>query len=400
MHWNLPEPKRIVGLISGTSYDGVDAALVEVRGAGAETGWRLLAFDGLSFSGKLRERLGRVVSRETVCLEEVAKMHVLLGEVFSDAAKAAARKAGVPMESISLIASHGQTVCHRPTPEQAMGYDVAATLQLGSAAVMAERTGATVVCDFRARDMAAGGTGAPLVPFADFLMFRSESVGRICLNLGGIANVTALPAGASPGAVLGFDTGPGNSLLDVLAERVSGGREMYDHEGRRAASGRVRKKLLTELMKNPYLAQPPPKSTGRGEFGESLVSWMFTRAPGAPFEDMLATAARFTVESVARALEDFVLPRERFRELVVSGGGLRNTHLMALLRERLDLTVRTSDELGVPADAKEAVAFALLGNETMAGRAGNVPSATGARRAVVLGSIVPGRGFFGTEGEP
>lgn len=394
MRWNLDEKKLIIGLMSGTSFDAADAALVEVRGAGTQTAWKLAAFESLPFSKKLRERLALVVSRETVNLAQLSQAHFLLGDVFADAAKAVAKKAGVALEDIALIASHGQTVCHVPDAEETMGYRVASTLQIGCAAVIAERTGATVAYDFRARDIAAGGTGAPLVPFADYLLFRSPDAGKICLNVGGIANVTAIPAGASPENVVAFDTGPGNTLLDLAARRVSGGQETCDYEGRRAATGKVDKRLLEELLGNPYFSKKPPKSTGREEFGEKLLDWIFLRAPKLSFDDMLATLTAFTAESISQALETFVLPKDRYREIIASGGGVRNVHLMKLLRERLGVTVRTTDEFGIPVEAKEALAFALLGNETMAGGCGNLPSATGAARAVVLGSIVPGRGFF------
>jgi anhydro-N-acetylmuramic acid kinase len=395
MFWDIRAKKLVAGLMSGTSCDGVDVALAEVRGTGETLEWKLLAFETFPYGEAMLARLGDVVSKETVSLHKLSQIHALLGEVFADAVRALCERCARPLETLDLIASHGQTVWHAPLRETMLRYEVASTLQLGSPAVLAERTSVTVLSDFRSRDMAAGGGGAPLVPLADWLLFRSPDRGRLCLNIGGMANVTALPAGADSGGVRAFDTGPGNSLLDELARRSSGGAHRYDPEGRFAASGKVHRDLLRQMLAHPYLKQPPPKSTGREEFGETYVNWLLQRAGSLPFPDLLATASAFTAESIALAVENFLLPGARYSEVVVSGGGLRNLHLMRTLRERLHgLSFVESGSLGVPPEAKEALAFALLANESMAGRPGNLPSATGASRPAVLGSITPGRNFF------
>ena len=381
-----------IGLMSGTSCDGVDAALVAIRGRGRATRVELRAFETYPYSRTVRTLLAAVSEPATGTVDLVCRANALVGELFADAAGAIAERAGVPLRRVALIGSHGQTIQHLPAPKALAGRRVAATLQIGEPSVIAERTGVTTVADFRPRDVACGGQGAPLVPYVDYLLFRHRRRGRVLLNIGGIANVTWLPPACAPSDVLAFDTGPGNLLLDALAGRLTGGRRAFDRDGALAARGAPAGPLLRRLMRHRYLRKPPPKSTGREQFGAAFASALLDGAAGLPPADLLATATAFTAASIRDACERFVRPRGAIAEVIASGGGCHNRTLMALLAERFaPVPVRTSDELGIPADAKEAVAFAILAHETLAGRPGNLPSATGARRPAILGKIVPGK---------
>ena len=281
---------------------------------------------------------------------------------------------------------------HLPTPVTITGIPVRGTLQVGEPAVIAERTGITTVASFRARDMAAGGQGSPLVSFVDFLLFRNRSRGRLVLNIGGVASLTAIPASAPADRVVGFDTGPGNMVIDGLVSHMTGGRESFDHGGRYARGGRASDDLLARLLDHPYLLLPPPKSCGREEFGRPLLDSILKDSGALPPKDLVATLTRFTAESIAFACRRFVMPHNVYEEAIVSGVGARNDFLMEQLRSAIpELSIKQSDEYGLPAGAKEAVAFAILANETLHGHPGNLPSVTGAARPVVLGTIVPGR---------
>jgi anhydro-N-acetylmuramic acid kinase len=272
------------------------------------------------------------------------------------------------------------------------GIATRSTLQIGEPAVIAERTGCTVVANFRARDLAAGGQGAPLAPYGDYLLLTDPHRPRIVQNIGGIANLTYLPPGAKPEQVLAFDTGPGNALIDAAAFAMSQGHERYDRDGRRAAAATMNEALLSALLEHPYLALPPPKSTGRELFGPSLVEAMRTRR--GRDDSLIATLTRFTVESIAQAYECWLPPLTPETQIILSGGGARNPTLVGWLTERVrPATIHLSDALGLPIDAKEAILFALLGAETVRGRPANLPSATGATHPVILGQIVPGRGW-------
>ena len=384
------EERLIIGLMSGTSYDGVDAALVEVRGSGLGTRVELHAFATFPYPAAVRRLVAEVSSPTGGTVDRVCQANFLLGELFAEAALGVARQAGVPIGRVALIGSHGQTIHHLPEPAALCGRRVASTLQIGEPSVIAERTGVTTVADFRPRDVACGGQGAPLVPYVDYLLFRHRTRGRLLLNVGGIANFTWLPPRCRPEQVVAFDTGPGNMLLDALAGLASKGRQRFDRDGAMAAKGTVDQRLLRQLLRHPYFRRKPPKSTGRELFGLPFAEWLL--GEGAT-EDVLATATALTALSIQQAFERFVKPLGRADELIASGGGCHNRALMRALAEVFaPIPVRTTDEFGVPVDAKEAVAFAILANETMAGRPGNLPSATGARRRAVLGKIVPGRG--------
>ncbi len=381
--------RRVIGLMSGTSADGVDAALVDVGIEAA--GVRLIAFTGLPYPPELRREILDVSDAGCGAVDRICRLHAVLGEWFARAAFNVCREAGTEMSTVDLIGSHGQTVHHLPAAYSAFGVVTRSSLQIADPCVIAERTGVTTVADFRARDLAAGGQGAPLVPLVDYLLFRSGREGRVLLNIGGISNVTVLPAGCGPDDVLAFDTGPGNMLLDALAEDITGGRLAYDADGSIAASGDVSDSLLGELMRHPFLKVAPPRSTGRETFGAALVRDILSWRGRLRDEDLIATATAFTARSIADALERFVLPVSPIGRVAVSGGGVRNPVLIKMLRAALpDIDVCHSDALGVPGDAKEAIAFAVLANATVEGRPGNLPAATGASGSVVLGVVAPG----------
>jgi len=324
---------------------------------------------------------------------EISQLDFLLGETAARAILRACRRFGVPLKRIDLAGSHGQTVYHQGERKLFARHRLASTLQLGEAAVIAERTGLPVVANFRPRDIAAGGQGAPLVPYVDYLLYRHPRRGRAALNIGGIANVTAIPANATPEEVIAFDTGPGNMLIDAVVERVTGGHQRFDRSGALAAAGRPNDKLLRRLLQHPYFRRRPPKSTGREEFGHAYAEQFLRVTKGTPAADRVRTATELTVRSIAGAFERFILPRMSIHDVVLGGGGARNKFLVRRLQESLpDLHFVPAGRLGVEEKAKEAFAFAVLAYQTWCGEPGTLPTATGARRAVVLGTIVPGRG--------
>jgi len=382
--------KLVIGLNSGTSVDGVDAVIVEIRGKGERTKIRLIASDTLIFSDRAREFILRIAKEETGSFSDLSQLNFFLGELFARSALHIIKKAGLSPSDIDLIGSHGQTVRHLPSVSRIAGVKVRSTLQLGEPAVIAERTGITTIADFRVRDMAAGGEGAPLTSYTDYLLLRDKKRGRIALNLGGIANITAIPAKASEEDVIAFDVGPGNILLDAFIARVSGGSSRYDQDGGFAARGKPDEKLLSELLKHPFLERTPPKTTGREEFGEDYLNWIIEMGRGLSFFDIAATLTLFTVKAVALAIRRFVLPYHPFSQLIVSGGGAKNRYLIELLKDELpELTIIPSDKVGIPVDYKEAIAFAILANEAISGVPANLPQVTGAERKVILGKIVP-----------
>jgi len=392
---------KVIGLMSGTSADGVDAALVEIASGGALPGLHLVAYETLAYPLGLRERILVVASGGST--QDVCHLNAYLGELFAEAAVQVAQRAGVPLADVHLIGSHGQTIHHLPVPRQDGTHTVRSTLQIGEPAVIAERTGVTTIADFRPRDMAAGGEGAPLTPIVHHALFAHPERGRVILNLGGIANLTVLPARSDLSSVTGFDTGPGNVLLDEFV-RVTGLSPLgYDEDGRLAAGGQVQRNLLEELLQDPFVRRPPPKSTGREVFSPAFIQEFLRKldVARASSPDGLATLTAFTTEAVARNLREFVLPKVEVREVVVTGGGARNPFLMRRLTEALpQCAVTPVDALGVPARALEAMAFAWLAYLTATGRPGNLPVVTGARGSRVLGCIVPGRGFRGLGDQP
>jgi len=383
--------KYVVGLMSGTSADGIDAVVAEISGGGLGLKVRLVAQRQQAFSGALREKILRISLHGTVA--EICELNFELGGHFAKSAAQVIRKAGLKLGDVALIGSHGQTVHHLP------GARLPSTLQIGEPAVIAERTGITTVADFRVRDVAAGGQGAPLVPYVDWVMHTDKERPRILQNIGGIGNLTFLPPKAGLEQVRAFDTGPGNMVIDAVAGILSHGRLRFDRNGAWAARGKVNEKLLKELMRHPFIRRSPPKTTGREEFGEEFVARLMAQARRTRLadEDVLATATAFTAESMADCYRRFVMrgiPRNKLPllQIILGGGGAKNSALLRMLAERVaPAAVLTQDDLGWSNSAKEALAFAVLAHETVHGRPANVPSATGARRAVVLGKIVPGR---------
>lgn len=379
-------PKLVVGLMSGTSLDGIDAALLRVWGEGTATRFEQLAYLEQPFPPMVRSMLLRNSHPESSRVDELTRLNMMLAHLYADAVRAVARKAGVPMRRIDLIGSHGQTVHHLPRAVRIAGKEIRATLQIGDPSALATLTGIPTVGNFRTADMAAGGQGAPLVPYFDWLVFSSESLNRILLNIGGIANITALPAGCDANGVLAFDTGPGNMVVDGLMKHFYGRR--YDRDGRVASRGTVIPDLLAWLSKHPYLRMNPPKSTGRELFGREFVGSILRKTRGKPPADIIHTAALFTPLAVYDAYTRFVKKRMHVNEIIVSGGGARNRFFLESLRELFGgVRVETAGEEGMNADAKEAICFAVLANETLAGRPANMPRVTGASRPVVLGCI-------------
>ena len=380
----------IIGLISGTSADGIDAAVVEINGdssgAPPSLDWRLLAFTEFPYPPDLRARLFAAFDPAQSTVDKLCALNFALGHAFADAALAAIEAANLTAEQVDLIGSHGQTVWHIPD-----GPD-ASTLQLGEAAVIAERTGITTISNFRTRDMAAGGQGAPLVPFLDKLLLTHATRTRAAQNLGGIGNVTFLPPDSSDEQPFAFDTGPSNVLIDAALSRLTDGAQTYDRDGALAAQGRPAADLVERWLADPYFQQPPPKTTGREYFGPAYEERLAAEATHLSREDYVATLTAFTAQSIARAYRDF-LPQQP-DQVIASGGGVRNPTLLHFLRDALHpAELLTSDELGLDSAAKEAIAFAVFAHETWHGRPSNLPAATGASRAVVMGSITPGRIF-------
>jgi anhydro-N-acetylmuramic acid kinase len=391
-HKRSDKPMLVLGIMSGTSADGIDIALARISGAPPKLNAKLLNHATVPFPPKVRAAILRIAGGASTNTEELSQMNFLLGELFADAAIKACRKFRVPLARISLIGSHGQTIYHQGKPRLAFGTrKVASTLQIGEPAVIAARTEVATVADFRPADMAAGGQGAPLVPFVDYLLYRHPRIGRVALNIGGIANVTVIPAGAAPRDVFAFDTGPGNMILDALVRHFTHGREKFDRNAKIAASGRAMPALLDIILqKDPYFSQRPPKSAGREQYGETyaqrFISWgkKHHERP----QDLIRTATALTSLSIVDAWHRFIAPRARINQLIVAGGGAHNPLVMAQLSAALEgVEVIPSSVLGVPEDAKEAFAFAMLAYETFHRRAANLPAATGARRPAILGKI-------------
>ena len=375
--------------MSGTSVDGVDAALVELRRSPEKLRVRLLAFVSSPYPHAVREQILRLAGGQPVSVGELSQLNFLLGELFAAAALQVCRRGGVALKRLSVIGSHGQTIYHQGAPTHAAGQRISSTLQIAEPSVIAERTRLPVVADFRTADIAAGGQGAPLVPMVDYLLLRDDREGRVVLNIGGIANITVIPAHAKPEDIFGFDTGPGNMVIDMLVRHFTRGRKTYDAGGQRAASGKPIEPLLAQLLRLPFFRRQPPKSAGREQFGSEFVQQYFLSRRDACFEDLLRTATELTAHSIAGAIKRFALPRAKVQRLIVSGGGAHNRLLVSRLAELLpDLAVDLSDKYGLPVDAKEAIAFAVLADRTLHGLPGNLPSVTGARRRVVLGKLV------------
>lgn len=376
-----------IGLISGTSKDGIDAALVKLKGSGVDTKVELVKFTCVPYSTEVRDRLDDLLPSCTV--QKISDLNFLIGEEFADAAQAVASEAGCDIGEVDLIGSHGQTVFHNP-PLRKDG--VPSTLQIGETSVIAERTGVTTVGDFRTRDIACGGEGAPLVPYFDYLLLSEKDRVKIAQNIGGIGNSTVVTENIED--VIAFDTGPGNMLMDKVISLATKGREGYDESGKLASKGVVKSELLTELMTEPYYTLPPPKTTGEELFGSEKAAELYSMVEkgSVTLPDLLQTLLTLTVETIAQSYEKFIFPKWQVSEIVFSGGGCKNPVLMYKLRDRLNgYECTTTDNYGIPSEAKEAVAFAVLANELVSGNKTNMPRVTGASSWVPMGKIVLGR---------
>lgn len=390
----MKNPKLVVGLMSGTSLDGVDAALVRIVRSEQDCSVQLEHFITNPYPEEVRQALLRVASGQPVSAGFISHLGVLLGRLYSEAIKDVCRAAAVPLDRVDLIGSHGQTIFHQSDPGDFCGRPVASTLQIGEAAVLVEETGVTTVSDFRPGDMAAGGTGAPLIPLVDFLLFRDAQRGRVLLNLGGIANLTLLPPACGIDQIQAFDSGPGNMVIDALVRRLDADSPGFDAGGRLALSGRPVPALLESLLSDPYFRRRPPKSAGREQFGEAFVERMLAASGSSGAPDLVCTAAELTARAVSDAVPSHIKDSQHWDRVLVSGGGVHNAYLMQRLQELLpNLKVAPTDSVGIPADAKEAIGFAVLANETLELSAGNIPSATGARHPAILGKVTYGRNY-------
>ncbi len=375
--------------MSGTSADGIDVALVRLQGRGFRSRLELLAHYQFPFPAAVRRTILAAMNARSASVADLSRLNFLLGELYADAVRAAQRRARLECE---LVGCHGQTLYHQGDVRPFLGRRIACTWQTGEGAILAARLGVPVVSDFRPADMAAGGKGAPLVPFLDYALYRHRRYGRIAQNLGGIGNLTAIPPRALPEDVIAFDTGPGNMVMDAATEHLFD--RPYDRNGRLAARGEPIERVLQQLLRHPYFRQRPPKTAGREQFGREFVREFLRLCRRADENDIVATATALTARSIGIAVRSFVLPLvappARFREFVVSGGGTKNATLMRMIRGELSplkMRVRTSDEFGLPSDAKEAAAFALLAYQTWRRLPSNVPSATGAERPAILGKV-------------
>ncbi len=384
------KPMLVLGMMSGTSADGIDVALARISGAPPNLNAKLLGHTSVKFPPALRKEILRVAEQHPITAGALSQLNFRLGELFADAALATCSKFRVSPKRTSLIGSHGQTIFHQGKPANFLGRPTASTLQIGEPAIIAAHTGITTVGDFRPADIALGGQGAPLVPYADYLLYRHKQFGRVSLNLGGIANITVLPRAAKPQQVFAFDTGPANMLIDALVAHFTRGRLRFDKNARLASQGRSLPGLLDDLLRDPYLKFAPPKSTGREYYGHAYLKNILTlgRRHRAKPNDLIRAATIFTALSVVDALNRFVLPKTKIHQLIVSGGGAHNPLILAQLSAALPgIEVLPSGRLGIPEDAKEAFAFALLAYETFHQRPANLPSATGARGPAILGKI-------------
>ena len=387
------DKKYVIGLMSGTSVDGIDAAIVEITGHGLETTVNSIAFATFPFPPDVPQRILALCHPDTGRVDDICEMNFYIGHLFAEAVKHILQKSGMHASDIDLIGSHGQTIHHLPRDPNTDFNDsrYPSTLQIGEPAVIAHETGIPTIADFRVADMAAGGQGAPLVSYPDYLLFRDTTKTMGLLNIGGIANLTVLPANGSFDSVSAADTGPGNMCVDAVVNELTGGRERYDKAGQRAAQGTPYRPLIDEWLKHPFFQLIPPKTTGREMFGYTLAMECLAacRKHGLSDNDCIATLTELTVQTVALYISQFVPEKNSIDTLYVSGGGVHNQTIMQRLSDVLaNTTVEPVDNSGISADAKEAIAFAILANESLHGQAGNLPSATGASTRKVLGKFV------------
>ncbi|MDM8147727.1 anhydro-N-acetylmuramic acid kinase AnmK [Priestia megaterium] len=375
-----------VGLMSGTSLDGIDAALVQIEGSGYESKVKLLHFITVPFSPQLKKEIEQALSFEHSNVQLICSLNFKLGYAFADAVKKVCQEARFSLEQIDVIGSHGQTIYHQP---YASGSTAMSTLQIGEPAVIAYETKTKVVANFRVMDMAAGGQGAPLVPHTERILYSHDERTRLLQNIGGIGNVTLIPPKHSPIPVVAFDTGPGNMMIDEACQQFF--NVSFDENGRLAAEGKIISELLGDCMNHDYMKLSPPKSTGRELFGTQYTRRLLEKYGKHKKEDLLATITMFTASSIVHHYETFIFPVYSIDEVIIGGGGSYNNTLMNMIKAQIGkrCSVYTQEEIGMSSEAKEAVAFAVLANETLSGYPSNVPSATGALSPVILGNITP-----------
>ncbi len=373
--------------MSGTSLDGIDVAIIDITGSGFRAKINVLTSHSVPYPKKIREAL-LAMSNMNAFTGDISRLNFLLGELYVEALEETAERGQIPLDSIKLIGCHGQTIFHEGQGAQYLGKKISSTFQIGESSVISERTGIDVISNFRERDVAAGGNGAPLVPYLDYMLMRHRGRGRVAVNIGGIANLTAIPPNTSTERVIAFDTGPGNMVIDQLVSRITQGAQMFDRDGVIASSGVIDPKLLAKLLRDKYFRARPPKTAGREQYGSEFVTKLLDTELSS--EDLIATATALTAESIALGVRNFVLPEMRVDEIFVSGGGTHNPTMMHMLQKAMDpIPVKETTEVGLDVDAKEAIAFAVMAYETAHLRPSNVPMATGARRSVVLGKMTP-----------
>ncbi|WP_091019946.1 MULTISPECIES: anhydro-N-acetylmuramic acid kinase [Paenibacillus] len=396
--YRLKQEHLVIGLMSGTSLDGTDAALVRIQTdmSGALQQIELVDFVCVPYSNGLRDVLIRLCSPGTARIDELTAAHFGVSEWYAHSVTELMQSAGISTQQVDVISMHGQTVWHAPVASAFPGptgasIDVVSTLQIGECAVVRERTGLPVIGNLRARDMAAGGEGAPLTPYVDALMFRSPTEGRLVQNIGGIGNVTVLPSESSTEGISAFDTGPGNMVMDALVRQATDGRQHYDPNGSIAAQGKVDQRLVELCLEDEYFKRLPPKSTGREVYGTAYAVRLMgmAAARSLSLEDTLATATCLTAETIVRAVKDFILPKVQISAMLACGGGTSNATLMEMIRQRLpkDIRLERTADYGIPDDAREAIGFALLGHEALMGRTNTLPAVTGAKHAVISGNL-------------
>lgn len=376
----------VAGVMSGTSADGIDVAIVEISGRSFKLRLKLLGHEHVAYPRQVRTAVLNAMNASRISVAELAQLNFLLGELYAEAVRRAQRKAKI--SKLDLVGCHGQTLYHQGEASSYLGRKIACTWQTGEGSILAARVGVPVVSDFRPADMAAGGKGAPLVPLLDYVLFRDPHVGRIVQNIGGIANLTAIPAGAQPGEVIAFDTGPGNMVIDQLMQILF--RKPYDRDGEVASRGRILQPVVEHSLRRNFFRLKPPKTAGREEFGREYAREFLRRCGRAAKADVIASATALTARSIADAVGKFVMTRGSFSEYVVSGGGTENRTLMRMLSENvgaMGLKLKTTADFEIASQAKEAVAFAVLAYQTWNQQPGNIPSATGARTSAVLGKI-------------
>ena len=388
-HIKAKESRNIIGLMSGTSVDGVSIVFVKVSGYGLNTKFNIIGYKTYPYPKELKDKIFELFNPSTSTVDKICIMNFILGEFYSEVILRFIDDINVSKEDIDVIASHGQTIYHLPNPVEVGRYSSRSTLQIGEPSVIAERTGITVIADFRPRDIAAGGQGAPIIAYVDYILFRSENKSRAIQNIGGIANVTYLPKGCKLNKVVAFDTGPGNMVIDSIVRYITKGKMEYDINGKLALSGEVNPKLLKWLMSHPFIKRTPPKTTGREEFGKNYVRKVIRKAKELGVikpSDLVATITAFTVESILYSYRKFLGDVD---EIILGGGGAYNKAIVTMLKERISVPVKMHKDFGIPEQAKEPLGMAILANEALMGYPNNVPNATGATRRVIMGKIIP-----------